>query len=54
MSKGGYIWIYFGFCWVVVHFLSDGGLSWMHFGWWWLVVMDGCGWWGTVVAGGIV
>ena len=24
MSKGGYIWIYFGFCGVVVDFLGNG------------------------------
>ena len=35
LSKGGYMWIYFGFCWI------DGGPI---FGWWWVVV-DFFGWW---------
>ena len=59
MSKGGYVWIYFGFCGVVVHFLVIGRYSsvyilaggewwWMYFGWWCKVVDDG-GWWWVVV-----
>ena len=64
MSKGRYIWIYFGFCWVV-YFLGGsgwwwvvvdvyqlvvggGGRWWIYFGWW-LVVLDGDGWWWVVV-----
>ena len=31
------IYIYFGFCWVVVHFLGGGG-------WWWIYLAGG-GWW---------
>ena len=60
MSKGGYIWIYFGFWWVIVQFLRGGGWWQIYFrfwlvasgdGWWWIyfgwwkVVMDGGGWW---------
>ena len=37
MSKGGYIRIYFGFCWVVV----GGGYILAGSGWWWMVVGGG-------------
>ena len=38
MSKGGYIWINFGFFWVAVHFLSDGVVVVDIFWWWWVMV----------------
>ena len=41
MSKRGYLWIYFGFCWAVVHFwvvLVSGGYILVGNGWWWVVV----------------
>ena len=63
MSKGGYIWIYIGFCSVVVHFLGGAGYIRLVVGccgWWWMVVCGGAhilaggGWWWMVVDGGIV
>ena len=42
MSKGGYIWTYFGFCWVVVHFSVGGG-------WWWIYLVRGGWWWVSLV-----
>ena len=41
MSKGGYIWIYIGFCWVLVHFFGDGRGWWVYFGCWMVVVGGG-------------
>ena len=48
MSKGCCIWIYFGFCWVVVHSLCGGSWRWIYFGWWWMVGGGG----GYILAGG--
>ena len=48
MSKGGYIWICFGFYWVVV----CGGRYILPGGGWSRVVVDGGGWWWAVVDGG--
>ena len=41
MSKGVYIWIYIGFCFMVVHFMGSSGYI-------WLVVGGG----GNILAGG--
>ena len=64
MPKGGHIWIYFGFCVVVVHFWENGecgrfilagaGWWWIYFARWWVAVGGGGyilaagGWWWVV------
>ena len=40
MSKGGYVWIYFDFCWMVVNFwveVGGGGSILASGGWCWVV-----------------